>query len=74
MIINYHRSHAAKEPRRTLTSCIILSLLFIYFSSLFIIAAMRQKSLDAYLQAVLVRPALARCEDVREFLGLPSFF
>lgn len=32
--------------------------------------AMRQKSLDAYLQAVLARPVLARSEFVREFLGL----
>ena len=33
--------------------------------------AMRQKSLDAYLQAVLARPILARCEEVREFLEMP---
>lgn len=31
--------------------------------------AMRQKSLDAYLQALLARPVLARSEFVREFLG-----
>jgi len=33
--------------------------------------AMRQKSLDAYLQALLMRPVLARCEHVREFLEMP---
>jgi len=33
--------------------------------------AMRQKSLDAYLQALLARPVLARSEFVREFLEMP---
>ena len=33
--------------------------------------AMRQKSLDAYLQALLARPVLARSEHVIDFLEMP---
>jgi hypothetical protein len=33
--------------------------------------AMRQKSLDAYLQSVLVRPALANSEPVLDFIEMP---
>jgi len=33
--------------------------------------AMRQKSLDAYLQGILMRPLLARSEEVRDFIEMP---
>ncbi|EKX52098.1 hypothetical protein GUITHDRAFT_102000 [Guillardia theta CCMP2712] len=33
--------------------------------------AMRQKSLDAYLQAILIRPVLVRSEEVRDFIDMP---
>jgi hypothetical protein len=31
--------------------------------------ALRQKSLDAYLQSILVRPDLTMTEEVRDFVG-----
>eukprot|EP00960_Hanusia_phi_P072495 767800-Hanusia_phi.AAC.3 len=34
--------------------------------------AMRQKSLDAYLQAILIRPVLVRSDEVRDFIGTAS--
>lgn len=33
--------------------------------------AMRQKSLDAYMQAVLSRPILAQSDEVRDFIEMP---
>lgn len=34
--------------------------------------ALRQKSLDAYLQSILVRPDLTMTEEVRDFVEMPA--
>jgi hypothetical protein len=36
--------------------------------------ALRQKSLDAYLQSILVRPELTMTDEVRDFVGKHSLF